>query len=277
MSDSTADVAAAQSAESVPGTSPCLIQIKGLSKHFGAAGARAFIALDNVNLSIADGEFVSLLGPSGCGKSTLLEIVAGLQEPTRGTVTMNSLPIGPPGPDRAVVFQHFALFPWRTVIANVEAPMEFANMPRAERQEKARGYLRMVGLQAFAERHVWQLSGGMQQRVALARAVACNPGVMLMDEPFSGADAITRELLQDQLISLHKETRKAIIFVTHSVDEAIHLSDRIAVMGTRPGRIVSVFEIDAELRADAARSARMREEIWSILRREIIPVIGGEG
>ena len=150
-------------------------------------------------------------------------------------------------------------------------------MPKAERREKAREYLRMVGLQAFAERHVWQLSGGMQQRVALARAVACNPGVMLMDEPFSGADAITRELLQDQLISLHKETRKAIIFVTHSVDEAIHLSDRIAVLGTRPGRIVSIFEVNAELRSDAPRSARLREEIWSILRREIIPVIGEEG
>ena len=260
-----------------PMATPPLIRIQGLSKHFGGPGTKPFVALDNVNLSIAEGEFVSLLGPSGCGKSTLLEIIAGLQEPTAGSVTMNGKPIGPPGPERAVVFQHFALFPWRTVIANVEAPMEFARMPKAERREKAREYLRMVGLQAFAERHVWQLSGGMQQRVALARAVACNPGVMLMDEPFSGADAITRELLQDQLISLHKETRKAIIFVTHSVDEAIHLSDRIAVLGTRPGRIVSIFEVNAELRADAPRCARLREEIWNILRREIIPVIGEEG
>jgi NitT/TauT family transport system ATP-binding protein len=256
---------------------PALIGVKGVSKHFEARGGGVFVALDDVNLSIADGEFVSLLGPSGCGKSTLLEIVAGLQQPTRGTVTMNRQPIGAPGPDRAVVFQHFALFPWRTVIANVETPMEFAGMGREERREMARGFLRMVGLQAFADRHVWQLSGGMQQRVALARAIACNPGVMLMDEPFSGADAITRELLQDQLVSLHRETRKAIIFVTHSVDEAIRLSDRIAVMGTRPGRIVSIFDIDSSIRSDARRSVRLREEIWEILRREIVPVIGGEG
>src|SRR5262249_38311199 len=156
-----------------------------------------FTALRDVNLAVAPQEFVSLVGPSGCGKSTLLEIIAGLQMASAGQVLMDGRMIGGPGPDRAVVFQHFSLFPWRTVSANVEFPLEMAKVARRERRAKALEYLRMVSLEAFADRYVWQLSGGMQQRVALARAMACAPQIMLMDEPFSGADAITRELLQD--------------------------------------------------------------------------------
>ena len=248
------------------------LSIQGVDKTFATASGGTFQALSGVNLEVNAEEFVSLLGPSGCGKSTLLEIIAGLQAPTTGRVLMDGQPILKPGPDRAVVFQHFALFPWRTVTANVEFPMEMARMPKAERRRRAAEYLAMVGLQAFGDRHVWQLSGGMQQRVALARAMACTPHVLLMDEPFSGADAITRELLQDQLIRLQSETRKTILFVTHSVDEAIRMSHRIVVMGTRPGRIVSIFTLDDEARTHPDKVAELRATIWAILRKEIVPV-----
>ena len=247
------------------------LSVSAVDKLFHTASGGTFQALAGVNLEVAAEEFVSLLGPSGCGKSTLLEIIAGLQAPSAGRVEMDGQPITRPGPDRAVVFQHFALFPWRTVTANVEFPMEMAGVAPAERRRRAADYLSMVGLAAFGDRHIWQLSGGMQQRVALARAMACEPQVLLMDEPFSGADAITRELLQDQLIRLQRETRKTVLFVTHSVDEAIRLSDRIVVMGSRPGRIVEVFALDDTTRAQADRMAELRSTIWAILRREILP------
>ena len=250
------------------------IRISGLEKSFITPDGSHFTALKGIALDVAENEFVSLLGPSGCGKSTLLEIIAGLQVADTGEVLMDGSAIRAPGPDRAFVFQHFALFPWRTVAGNVEFPMEMAGVARAERRIRALDYLKLVGLDAFANRHTWQLSGGMQQRVALARAMACEPRVMLMDEPFSGADAITRELLQNELVRLHRAKRKTTLFVTHSVDEAIRLSDRIVVMGTRPGRIVNTFSLDDGLRADKARSAAMRETIWDILRREIVPVTG---
>lgn len=253
------------------GTTSTKLSVSAVDKVFPTASGGTFQALAGVKLEVAAEEFVSLLGPSGCGKSTLLEIIAGLQAPSAGRVEMDGQPITRPGPDRAVVFQHFALFPWRTVTANVEFPMEMAGVAPAERRRRAAEYLSMVGLAAFGDRHIWQLSGGMQQRVALARAMACEPQVLLMDEPFSGADAITRELLQDQLIRLQRETRKTVLFVTHSVDEAIRLSDRIVVMGTRPGRIVEVFALDDTTRAQADRMAELRSTIWAILRREILP------
>jgi NitT/TauT family transport system ATP-binding protein len=252
------------------------LSVERVAKSFPTASGDSFEALSDIRLEIAAEEFVSLLGPSGCGKSTLLEIIAGLQPATSGRVLMDGTPIVRPGPERAVVFQHFALFPWRTVSANVEFPMEMARVPKAERRSRAQGYLSMVGLEAFGDRHVWQLSGGMQQRVALARAMACTPEVLLMDEPFSGADAITRELLQAQLIKLHKATRKTVLFVTHSVDEAIGLSDRIVVMGTRPGRIVSIFSLDDGLRAQPGEMAKLRASIWDLLRKEILPLGEGE-
>jgi NitT/TauT family transport system ATP-binding protein len=253
------------------GAAKAKLSVAAVDKVFPTAAGGTFQALAGVNLDVAAEEFVSLLGPSGCGKSTLLEIIAGLQAPSAGRVEMDGQPITRPGPDRAVVFQHFALFPWRTVTANVEFPMEMAGVPSVDRRRRAADYLAMVGLAAFGDRHIWQLSGGMQQRVALARAMACEPQVLLMDEPFSGADAITRELLQDQLIRLQRETRKTVLFVTHSVDEAIRMSDRIVVMGTRPGRIVEVFALDDATREQADRMAELRSTIWNILRREILP------
>jgi NitT/TauT family transport system ATP-binding protein len=201
-------------------------------------------ALKNVNLTVHDGEFVSLLGPSGCGKSTLLEIVAGLQAATRGEVRVDGEVVTGPGAERTVMFQHYALFPWRTALENVAFPMEVAKVAIRERYERAQDYLRIVGLESAAERYPSQLSGGMQQRVALARALACEPKVLLMDEPFSGADAITREMLQDHLLDVQRKTAKTILFVTHSVDEAIRLSDRIVVLGTKPGRVVQEFSVE---------------------------------
>ena len=253
------------------------IAIEGVTKEFATETGDTFLALTEVHCAVADREFVSLVGPSGCGKTTLLEIVAGLQVPTRGRVLMDGEEIEGPGPDHVVIFQQYALFPWRTVLANVEFPMEIAGIGRAERRERALEYLRMVGLDGFADRRIWQLSGGMQQRAALARGIACQPKVMLMDEPFSGADAITRELLQDLLARLRRETRQTIIFVTHSVDEAIRLSDRIMVMGTRPGRIVSTFDVTDELRAYGERVTELRDAIWSVLRDEIVPIVEDEG
>lgn len=248
------------------------IAIEGVTKEFATETGDTFLALTTVNCTVADREFVSLVGPSGCGKTTLLEIVAGLQAPTSGRVLMDGEEIEGPGPDHVVIFQQYALFPWRTVAANVEFPMEVAGVGRAERRERALEYLGMVGLDGFADHHIWQLSGGMQQRAALARGIACQPKVMLMDEPFSGADAITREILQDLLARLRKETRQTIIFVTHSVDEAIRLSDRIMVMGTRPGRIISTFDVTDDLRDHGDRVTELREAIWSVLRNEIVPM-----
>lgn len=228
------------------------IAIHGVSKEFPHQSGGTFCALRDISLSIRDGEFVSLLGPSGCGKSTLLEIVAGLQQPTAGEVLVDQARVLRPGPERAVVFQHYALFPWRNVRRNVELAMEFTRQDRTVRKETALRLIREVGLEGFAEHPVWQLSGGMQQRVTLARALACSPKVLLLDEPFSGADAITRELLQQQLLRLHAATGMTMLLVTHSVDEAILLSNRVVVLGTRPGRIVDEYSIGTEEKKSAA-------------------------
>ena len=272
MSTGAAEGAPATARPAAATAAPKIV-VEGVAKEFTTATGETFVALDNIELTVGLHELVSLVGPSGCGKTTLLEILAGLQFPTHGRILMDGAEIKRPGPDRTVVFQHFALFPWRTVVANVEFPMEAARVGRAERRARALEYLGMVGLEGFGDRHIWQLSGGMQQRVALARGMACTPEVMLMDEPFSGADAITRELLQDQLARLRRATRQTIVFVTHSVDEAIRLSDRIVVMGTRPGRVVDVFDVDDESRAHADRTAELRDAVWALLRQEIVPLV----
>ena len=233
--------------------------IDGVQKVFPAPSqpSGCFVALTDVNLTVYDGELVSVLGPSGCGKSTLLEIVAGLQSATQGEVRVDGKIVTGPGAERTVVFQHYALFPWRTALENVAFPMEVAKVGSRERHEKALDYLRIVGLDAAADRYPAQLSGGMQQRVALARALACEPKVLLMDEPFSGADAITREMLQDHLLEVQKKTAKTILFVTHSVDEAIRVSNRIVMLGTKPGRVVKEFSVE---RHDAEETFIEREE-----------------
>lgn len=200
--------------------------------------------LKDVNLTINQGEFVCLLGPSGCGKSTLLNIIAGLDVPTSGTVTNNGVEIKGVGLDRAVMFQEPALFPWLKVIENVEFGMKMNKLPKEERREIARKYLRMVHLANFENHYVHQLSGGMKQRIALARALTLDSSILLMDEPFSALDSQIRSILQGEIQRIWKETNKTIVFVTHDVEEAVLLADRIIVLSTNPGGVKKVFKIE---------------------------------
>lgn len=247
----------------------------GVRKEFEVSGGERFVALADVDLEVGEGEFVSLIGPSGCGKSTLLEVLAGLQVPSAGSVFLDGRVVTRPGPDRAVVFQNYALFPWRTVIQNVAFGLEIARVERDERLERSARLLDLVGLSAFADHFVWQVSGGMRQRVGLARALACDPEVLLMDEPFGALDALTRDLLQDQLLQVQRNTKKSVVFVTHSVDEAIYLSDRIVVMGTGPGRIIREIAVglDREGGREAMRSTprygEIHRDVWALLEQEL--------
>jgi nitrate ABC transporter ATP-binding subunit len=201
-------------------------------------------AIAETNLAVFEGEFLSLLGPSGCGKTTLLNLFAGFDRPTGGRVLLDGQEIDGPGPDRGVVFQDHALFPWRTVRGNVGAGKRVKARPAAEQQNIIDRQLELVGLRSFADHYPRQLSGGMKQRVAIARALANAPEVLLMDEPFAALDAITRLQLQDELIRIWKQTRMTILFVTHNIEEAVILSDRVAVMSARPGRIREVIAVD---------------------------------
>lgn len=252
------------------------IRFEHVSKEFlvraddGGPGQR-FVAVDDVNLDIPAGEFLVLVGPSGCGKSTLLDLLAGLAPPTQGRVLLNGQPISGPARDRGVVFQQYALFPWRTALDNVAFGLEVAGVPRRERHEQARHYLALVGLSAFASRYPHELSGGMKQRVAIARSLAYDPQVLLMDEPFAALDAQTRETLQEELVDIWRRTGKTIVFITHGIDEAVVLGQRVAVMSPRPGRIKQIVDIPETLRTDTAdvRSqplfGELRHEIWSLL------------
>jgi NitT/TauT family transport system ATP-binding protein len=241
-----------------------------------AAGrARRFIALDGVTLDVRSGEFLTLVGPSGCGKSTLVDLVGGLTTPDGGRILVDGRPIDGPGRDRGIVFQQYALFPWRTAAQNVEFALEVAGVGRRERRDRARRHLELVGLSAFSDRYPHELSGGMKQRVAIARSLASDPQVLLMDEPFAALDAQTRETLQIELLRIWRSTGKTIVFITHGIDEAIVLGQRVAVMTTRPGRIKHVFDVPGELHSetDDVRSmpafGRARHEIWSLLREEV--------
>ncbi|MFI6014580.1 ABC transporter ATP-binding protein [Streptomyces sp. NPDC051243] len=234
-----------------------------------------FTALDGIDLEIGDGEFVVLVGPSGCGKSTLLELLGGLTQPTGGRILLDGEPVTGPGLDRGIVFQQYALLPWRTAQGNVEFGLEATGAPRRQRAARAREFLELVGLSGFEERHPHELSGGMRQRVAIARSLAYDPDVLLMDEPFAALDAQTRESLQDELLRIWQRTGKTVVFITHSIDEAVHLGQRVAVMTSRPGRIKQIVPVALGSRTatDDLRSspefARHRQEIWSLLHDEV--------
>jgi NitT/TauT family transport system ATP-binding protein len=225
-----------------------VVEIAGVSKVFaGRDGATGRVeALVNIDLTVAAGEFVSLIGPSGCGKSTLLRIIGDLTSPTTGTVTVNGKPAPRARLDRdyGMVFQAPVLFDWRTVQGNVELPLEVSGTPRAERTRRASENLRLVELADFAGHYPWQLSGGMQQRVAIARALAVDPAILLMDEPFGALDEMTRERMNLELLKIWERTGTTIVFVTHSIAEAVFLSTRVVVMSPRPGRISAVIDID---------------------------------
>jgi NitT/TauT family transport system ATP-binding protein len=209
----------------------------------GAPGER-FTAMENVSLDVQAGDFVCLVGPSGCGKSTLLDLLGGLTTPDTGRVLVDGVPIAGPGLDRGIVFQQYALYPWRTALGNVEFGLEAKGIGRRERAQLARTYLDLVGLSGFEGRYPHELSGGMKQRVAIARSLAFDPDILLMDEPFAALDAQTRESLQDELIRIWRRTGKTIVFITHGIDEAVFLGQRVAVMSSRPGRITTVLDVE---------------------------------
>jgi NitT/TauT family transport system ATP-binding protein len=219
------------------------VEIQGVSKEF-VDRKRVVHALDGATLSLADNEFVSLVGTTGCGKSTLLSIVAGLQEPSSGEVLVDGEPVDGPGRDRGVVFQTYTLFPWLTARENVEFALREEGLPRAERRSRALEQLQLVGLEQFADAHPNQLSGGMKQRVAIARALSYRPSILLMDEPFGALDALTRQLMQELLTRVWEQHRLTVLFVTHDVEEAVYISDRVLVMTNRPGRIKAEIKVD---------------------------------
>ena len=231
-------------------------------------------ALQDFNLDIREGEFFTLLGPSGCGKSTFLNVLAGLARKSGGSISIDSQPASGINREQGVVFQGYALFPWRTVLQNIEVGLEIRKIPKRERRETAEQFLHLVGLAGFGQRYPHELSGGMRQRVAIARSLAYSPSLLLMDEPFAALDAQTREILQSELLRIWEQHKTTIVFITHSLDEAIYLSDRIAVMTHRPGRIKSVLDIalprprPAEIR-HAPAFVQLREQAWDVLRDEV--------
>jgi NitT/TauT family transport system ATP-binding protein len=224
-----------------------MLEVRQLSKVFFEQNdprRPGLVALFNVSLTVRKNEFVSLLGPSGCGKTTLIRIIAGLLPPDRGEVWVDGRRVSAPGRDRCMVFQQFGLLPWRTVLGNVEFGLEIDGVPKDERRAIAARYLELVGLKGFEHYYPHQISGGMQQRVGIARALSKRPEILLMDEPFGAVDAQTREQLQEELLKIWAQTQTTVVFVTHSIDEAIYLSDRVVVMQARPGRVKEEVAID---------------------------------
>lgn len=261
-------------------TSSVKIRFEQVRKEFvtrgeGGRPAGRFTALEDITLDVRSGEFLALVGPSGCGKSTLLDLLGGLTTPTSGRILLDGQPITGPGRDRGIVFQQYALFPWRTAAQNVEFGLDIAGLKAGQRREVARQFLDLVGLSGFADRYPHELSGGMKQRVAIARSLAYDPEVLLMDEPFAALDAQTRETLQGELLRIWRATGKTIVFITHGIDEAVVLGQRVAVMTSRPGRIKEIIDIPERLRRESEdvralpEFGQVRHEVWSLLRDEV--------
>ena len=255
------------------------IRFERVSRVFPLRG-KDFVALDEVSLDIADREFVTVVGPSGCGKSTLLNIAAGLLEPTGGRALVDGRPVKGVSPERGMIFQQYALFPWLTVRKNVEFGLEIAKVPAAERRKIAQHFIELVGLSHFADALPKTLSGGMRQRCAIARAYAVNPGVLLMDEPFGALDALTRVQLQEQLLETWSQEQRTVMFITHDVEEAVYLANRVVVMAARPGRIHRVIDVDLpyprteEMRL-SAQFAEIRNQVWEAVYHQ--PVLEPQG
>jgi NitT/TauT family transport system ATP-binding protein len=234
--------------------------------------ATEFEAIKHLDLTVKQGEFLAIVGPSGCGKSTFLDMVAGLAQPSSGEIFIDGKLITGPALDRGIVMQGYALFPWRTVRKNVEFGLEIKKVPQKDRKDISQRYIELVGLTNFEDRYPHELSGGMKQRVAIARALAYDPEVLLMDEPFAAVDAQTREVLQEELLRIWEKTKKTIIFVTHGIDEAVFLADRVAVMTANPGTIKEIVNINLPRPRDGIRSSAdfgwVRHKIWELLQNE---------
>jgi NitT/TauT family transport system ATP-binding protein len=257
------------------------IELRAVTKEFALrptkdqGQSRTLVALDDVSLRVPRGEFLTLVGPSGSGKTTLLDLLGGLSRPTSGHVLVDGAEVTGPGLDRGIVFQQYALFPWRTTLANVTFGLEQQGLSRRERTERARENLALVGLEGFEDRYPHELSGGMKQRVAIARSLAYQPGILLMDEPFAALDAQTREQLQDELLRIWRATDTTVVFITHGIEEAVYLGQRVAVLSSRPGRLKALVDVDlgdrettTDLRSNP-RFVHYRHEVWSLLHDEV--------
>jgi NitT/TauT family transport system ATP-binding protein len=248
-----------------------IVSVKHVAKTFVSSSGDSTLALDDISVDLADGEFVTIVGPSGCGKSTLLYIIAGLVAASRGEVTIAGNPVTGPDPRLGIVFQEFRIFPWLNVMRNATFGLDVRGaLPKRERLARAGHYLKMVGLSGFENRFPKELSGGMKQRLAMAQTFACDPSVVLMDEPMGSVDALTRETLQDEILKLWNESRKSIMLVTHSIEEAIYLGSRLVVMSPRPGRIIKAFDVPLpyprtrDMRT-TPEAANIRNEVWQLI------------
>jgi NitT/TauT family transport system ATP-binding protein len=255
------------------------IVIRDVEHLYRPPSGRPVLALEDVSIEVRPREFLALLGPSGCGKSTLLYLLGGFLPVEKGSIQVEGKPIAAPGPDRGIVFQHFALFPWKTVRANVLYGLERMGLPRDEREKRAQSFIDLVGLTGFEDSFPSQLSGGMKQRTAIARTLAFDPKILLMDEPFGALDAQTRSLMQEELLRIWQRTPKTVIFVTHDVQEAVYLADRVAVMSARPGRIKAIVDTKFDKNAPDIHKQQSFvdkvDEIWNLVRIEAIKAQGG--
>jgi NitT/TauT family transport system ATP-binding protein len=251
------------------------ISFREVSHTYRPPRGRPVLALENVSLEVREREFLALLGPSGCGKSTLLYLLGGFLPVEAGTITVGGRPVSKPGPDRGIVFQSFALFPWKTVRQNILYGLEKQRLPRAAREKRAQALIELVHLRGFENSYPAQLSGGMKQRVAIARTLAIDPAILLMDEPFGALDAQTRALMHEELLAIIRRTPKTVVFVTHDVREAVYLADRVAVMSARPGRIKEIVDTSfagehgSEI-AGTREFAEKVEHLWGLVRNEAI-------
>ncbi|MDE0521194.1 MAG: ABC transporter ATP-binding protein [Boseongicola sp.] len=259
---------------------PAKLELRNISKWFGPVGDGVH-AVDDCSIEVKKGEFIVVVGPSGCGKSTLMTVGAGLENPTQGEVLVDGKPAGSPGPTRSVVFQKFALFPSETVEQNIKFGLQMTGVSAAEQEARLVEQLKIMGLELFRKSYPSELSGGMQQRVAIARALVMQPEILLMDEPFGALDAQTRTILQEEVQRLHREKHYTVLFITHSVEEAVYLGDRVVVMTKRPGRIKRVIDLprdviwktgDIELAAEHPEFIEFRREIWGLVREEIVSI-----
>jgi NitT/TauT family transport system ATP-binding protein len=253
---------------------PAQIVVEAVSHHYRPPVGREVLALENVSLEVPEREFLALLGPSGCGKSTLLYLIGGFLPIEHGKILVSGAPVAGPGPDRGIVFQNFALFPWKTVRKNVLYGLERQALSAAERNARAQAFIDLVGLTGFEDSYPSQLSGGMKQRAAIARTLAFDPRTLLMDEPFGALDAQTRSLMQSELLAIWRKTRKTVIFVTHDVHEAVYLAERIAVMSARPGHVKTLVDTrfdkgDPEIHRTKTFIDKV-EEVWALVRDEAI-------
>jgi len=250
-----------------------MIQIRGARKIFQEDTPSPVVALDGIDMAISRNEFVAIVGPSGCGKSTLLYMIGGFLSASGGEILVNEKPVSAPGRDRGVVFQHFALFPWKTVMGNVEYGLAEKGVPRAERRRIAQKHIDTVKLTGFEDTFPTRLSGGMQQRVALARTLACDPEILLMDEPFGALDAQTRRILQEELLEICEREKKTVVFVTHDMREAAYLAERIVVMTAGPGRIKAEIATHPNRASEPLEVERTAEKVWDLLRDEVTKAV----